>query len=119
MIIHHPDRGTCHSIETLITRQVRQFWKAYPGQFSKAPKGAGVESCECNARSACHWGCAGSIRGPHRAGGEAIRLLLMLELIECQRFASMPDSSHPAVDEHLREIVEQGRSDVRTELPPG
>jgi hypothetical protein len=43
----------------------------------------------------------------------------MLELIECQRFASMPDSSHPAVDEHLREIVEQGRSDVRTELPPG
>jgi hypothetical protein len=43
----------------------------------------------------------------------------MLELIECQRFASMPDSSQPAVDEHLREIVEQGRSDVRTELPPG
>ena len=54
-----------------------------------------------------------------RTGGEANRLLLMLELIECQRFASMPDSSHPAVDEHLREIVEQGRSDVRTELPPG
>jgi hypothetical protein len=54
-----------------------------------------------------------------QAVNEAIRLLLMLELIECQRFASMPDSSQPAVDEHLREIVEQGRSDVRTELPPG
>src|SRR6202522_3358421 len=38
MIIHHPDRGTFHSIETLITRQVGQFWKAHPGQFSKAPK---------------------------------------------------------------------------------
>jgi phosphoribosyl-dephospho-CoA transferase len=39
MIIHHPDRGTFHSIETLITRQVGQFWKAHPGKFSKAPKG--------------------------------------------------------------------------------
>ena len=38
MIIHHPDRGTFHSIETLITIQVGQFWKAHPGKFSKAPK---------------------------------------------------------------------------------
>jgi hypothetical protein len=44
MIIHHPDRGTFHSIKTLITTQVGQFWKAHPGQFSKAPKIAKVHS---------------------------------------------------------------------------
>jgi hypothetical protein len=44
MMIHHPDRGTFPSIETLITGQVGQFWKAHPGRFSKAPKNDGFAS---------------------------------------------------------------------------
>jgi hypothetical protein len=38
MMIHHPHALRRSSVATLITEQVGHFWKADPGQFSKAPK---------------------------------------------------------------------------------
>jgi hypothetical protein len=46
-MIHHPDRGTFPSTATLITGQVGQFWKAHPGNFSKAPKRHTPEPVVC------------------------------------------------------------------------
>ena len=38
MMNHHPQALRRYSVATLVTRQVGHFWKADPGQFSKAPK---------------------------------------------------------------------------------
>jgi hypothetical protein len=37
---HHPQALRRSSVATMITEQVGHFWKADPGQFSKAPKPA-------------------------------------------------------------------------------
>jgi inosine/xanthosine triphosphate pyrophosphatase family protein len=37
-MIHHPHHVSRSSVATLITGQVGQFWRAYLGHFSKAPK---------------------------------------------------------------------------------
>jgi hypothetical protein len=38
MMNHHPYTLSRYSVASLITGQVGHFWKADPGQFSKAPK---------------------------------------------------------------------------------
>jgi hypothetical protein len=38
MMNHHPHALRTYSVASLITGQVGHFWKADPGQFSKAPK---------------------------------------------------------------------------------
>jgi hypothetical protein len=38
MMNHHPQALRRSSVATMITEQVGHFWKADPGQFSKAPK---------------------------------------------------------------------------------
>jgi hypothetical protein len=42
MMIHHPHSFNKSSVAHWITKRVGQFWKAYPGQFSKAPKAESV-----------------------------------------------------------------------------
>src|ERR1035441_5121046 len=42
MMNHHPHALRTYSVASLITGQVGHFWKADPGQFSKAPKRVAV-----------------------------------------------------------------------------
>jgi hypothetical protein len=44
MMNHHPHALRSSSVAILISGQVRHFWKADPGHFSKAPKPADSSS---------------------------------------------------------------------------
>jgi len=52
---HHPHHFRTSSVASLITGQLGHFWKADPGQFSKAPKlaspgGSSEAEKECSLR---------------------------------------------------------------------